>query len=138
MPQDLIPSLASTLLLAALGSVALAEDSSVTVHNGGFAVVRETIDLELGRGVNELSFTEVTAHLEPDSVILRDASGRRTVQVLEQNYRNDPVSQQLLLSLYEGRTLDFLVGTDKDGQPRTVQGRVIRSGYVPHRNAWNR
>ena len=110
--------------------------TSITVHNGGFAVVRETLDLELIRGINQLSFTDVTAHLEPDSVILRDVSGKRRVSVLEQNYRNDPVSQQLLLSLYEGQTIDFLVGS-ADG-PKTIRGRIVRSGYVPHREAWSR
>ncbi len=134
-------SLAPTLLLAGAllapaGATAQAEPSSITVHNGGFAVVRETFDLELGPGLTELSFTEVTAHLEPDSVILRDVSGRRTVSVLEQNYRNDPVSQQLLLSLYEGQTIDFLVpGTNG---PERISGKIVRSGYVPHREAWNR
>ena len=48
------------------------------------------------------------SHLEPDSVILRDPAGR-ALQVLEQNYRNDPISQELLLSFYEGKTIDFLV-----------------------------
>jgi hypothetical protein len=44
----------------------------------------------------------ITAHLEPDSVILRSLDDGRHIQILEQDYRNDPVSQQLLLSLYEG------------------------------------
>jgi hypothetical protein len=46
--------------------------------------------------------------------------------VLEQNYRNDPVSQELLLSFYEGKTIDFQV---QPGQ--IVKGKIIRSGYVP-------
>ena len=35
-----------------------------------------------------------------------------------------------LLSLYEGKTIDFEVGTPQGVQ--TVKGKVIRSGYVPH------
>jgi hypothetical protein len=42
-------------------------------------------------------------------VILRDPTGAHALRVLEQNYRADPVSEQLLLSLNEGKTLDFLV-----------------------------
>src|SRR6201993_674818 len=82
---------------------------ALTIYNGNFALVREYIPLELTSGVNTVSFTEVTSHLEPDSVILRDPAGQRSLQVLEQNYRADPVSQELLLSLYEGKTIDFLV-----------------------------
>ena len=55
-----------------------------------------------------MNYAGVTAHLEPDSVILRDPAGR-ALQILEQNYRNDPVSQELLLSFYEGKTIEFLV-----------------------------
>jgi hypothetical protein len=43
--------------------------------------------------------TDITAHLEPDSVVLRSLESSRRLQILEQNYRNGPVSQQLLLSL---------------------------------------
>jgi hypothetical protein len=53
------------------------------------------------------------------------------LQVLEQNYRNDPVSQELLLSLHEGKTIEF--ETDLGwGQKKVVSGKVVRSGYMPH------
>ncbi|MDX1429972.1 MAG: hypothetical protein R3282_06775 [Rhodothermales bacterium] len=110
-------------------------NSAVTVHNGGFGVVRETFDLNVSSGVTPVSFTNVAAHLEPNSVILRDVSGRRPLQILEQNYRNDPISQPLLLSLFEGETIDFLVHRN-DGEQVTVKGKIIRSGYVPHQAAW--
>jgi hypothetical protein len=71
----------------------------------------------------------------PTSTVNPMASPCRHLQILEQNYRNDPVSQQLLLSLYEGKTIDFLE-TDKDGTERTVQAKIIRSGYVPHSAAF--
>ena len=109
---------------------------ALTIYNQDFAVVRDTIALDLKQGVNSVQFTEITAHLEPDSVILRDPTGSRAIQILEQNYRADPVSQQLLLSLYEGQTIDFMVGTGQDAQ--IVKGRIVRSGYVPHRSAWDR
>ncbi len=103
---------------------------SLTIYNQGFAVVRQKLPLELKSGVNHLQIVDITAHLEPDSVILRPLDAGQRLQILEQNYRNDPVTQQLLLSLYEGKTIDF-VQTDKDGNPRVVQGKIIRSGYVP-------
>jgi len=107
------------------------DSPALTIYNQHFAVVRQKLPLDLRSGVNNLQVTDITAHLEPDSVILRPLDPGRHLQILEQNYRNDPVSQQLLLSLYEGKTIDFLE-TDKDGTVRTVQGKIIRSGYVPH------
>jgi hypothetical protein len=105
---------------------------SLTIYNQNFAVVRQQLPLDLKSGENQLSVNEITMHLEPDSVILRDPTGKHAVQVLEQNYRADPVSETLLLSLYEGKMIDFEVGTPQGVQ--TVKGKVIRSGMFPMTN----
>src|SRR6202451_1607091 len=113
------------------GSV-LAQSSqlSLTIYNQNFAVVRQEVPLDLKTGENQVNFNDITMHLEPDSVILRDPTGKHQVQVLEQNYRADPVSESLLLSLNEGGTIDFEVATPQGTQ--IVKGKVIRSGYTPH------
>src|ERR1035437_7259158 len=103
---------------------------SLTIYNQDFAVVRQEIPLDLKSGENQVNVNDITMHLEPDSVVLRDPTGKRAVQVLEQTYRADPVSEPLLLSLYEGKTIDFEVGTPQGTQ--IVKGKVIRSGYTPH------
>ncbi|HOZ45824.1 MAG TPA: hypothetical protein PLO37_09075 [Candidatus Hydrogenedentes bacterium] len=115
---------------------ALAGEPAVTVYNQGFAVVREIIHLDLQKGVNQVACQDITIHLEPDSVMLRDPSGKRRLQILEQSYRGDPLSQGLLLNANEGQTLDFLV---REGDSCVIQqGRIIRSGYVPHSMAMGR
>src|SRR2546428_493526 len=73
---------------------AFAADPALTIYNQNFAVVRDTVPLKLKQGINEVRFTETTAQLEPDSVILRDPSGKVKLTILEQNYRNDPLSQE--------------------------------------------
>ena len=98
---------------------------SLTIYNQDFAVVRQEIPLDLKSGTNQINVNDITMRLEPDSVILRDPAGKHLVNVLEQNYRADPVSQFSLLSLYEGRTIDFELPDHT-----TVKGKVIRSGYV--------
>ncbi len=103
---------------------------ALTIYNQNFFVAREFLPLDLNAGVNHVKFSGMTMHLEPDSVILRDLTGR-PLQILEQSYRNDPVSQELLLSFYEGKTIDFAVGRNADGSDVKVQGKVIRSGFVP-------
>src|SRR5438132_5590258 len=101
---------------------------ALTIYNQDFFVAREHLPLELTSGINHVNYAGVTAHLEPDSVILRDPGGR-ALQILEQNYRNDPISQELLLSFYEGKTIDFLV--QRGEKQETVKGKIVRSGYVP-------
>jgi hypothetical protein len=132
-------SLMSILLLACS---AIAQDKSagghndadaaaLTIYNQSFAVVRQTMPLDLKSGANQVDITDITAHLEPDSVILRDLKSGRELHILEQNYRADVASQARLLSAYEGKSIDFLVnGVLKPG-------KVIRSGYVPHYQAYN-
>lgn len=100
---------------------------ALTIYNQQFAVVRNGLMLDLKPGQNHVEVTDISGHLEPDSVMLRSLDEGRRLQILEQNYRNDPVSEQLLLSLYEGKSIDFLQ-PDKT----TVQGKIIRSGFVPH------
>jgi hypothetical protein len=98
---------------------------ALTIYNQNFFVAREYVPLDLRPGINHAEFAGIASHLEPDSVILRDPAGRG-LQVLEQNYRNDPISQELLLSFYEGKTIDFLV------QPnQIIKGKIVRSGYIP-------
>src|SRR5579864_1054207 len=104
-----------------------ASGPALTIYNQQFAVVRQGLALELNSGQNHIEVTDITAHVEPDSVFLRSLDAGRRLTILEQNYRNDPVSEQLLLSLYEGKTIDF-VAPDKT----IVQGKIIRSGFVPH------
>jgi hypothetical protein len=103
---------------------------ALTIYNQNFAVVRERVPLDLKAGLNVSSFVGVTTQLEPDSVVLRDPAGKVPLQILEQSYRADVMSQGFLLSLNEGKELDFLV-RDQNGRENVVRGKVIRSGYVP-------
>jgi hypothetical protein len=101
---------------------------ALTIYNQNFFVAREYVPLDLTSGVNRAQYAGIASHLEPDSVILRDPAGR-ALQVLEQNYRNDPISQELLLSFYEGKTIEFLV--QRADRQEIVKGKIVRSGYVP-------
>ena len=56
-----------TLIAASIAASAIASDPSLTIYNQNFAVVRDTIPLDLNKGVNEVKFDGATLHLEPDS-----------------------------------------------------------------------
>jgi hypothetical protein len=109
---------------------------AITVYNQNFGVVRETVPIELKKGETTVSYSEATAHIEPDSIVLRDPAGKTAFTILEQTYRNDPVTQSLLLSLFEGQVIDFLV-RQPNKPDELIRGKVIRSGYQPvwHTNA---
>src|ERR1700693_6197330 len=121
----LLISISSVFVLSA-NLFAQSSQPSITIYNQDFAVVRQDIPLDLKAGDNQVNVNEITMHLEPDSVVLRDPTGKHALQILEQNYRADAISEALLLSLYEGKTIEF---ETPGGQ--TIKGKVIRSGYTP-------
>ena len=62
-----------------------ADGIAITVYNQDFAVVKQVIHLHLRPGENDANFAEVTEQVEPESVILRDATGKHPIQIIEQN-----------------------------------------------------
>jgi hypothetical protein len=124
------------LLTGALLPVPVTAQPALTIYNQNFAVVRDAVPLDLQSGVNDVRYPDATAQVEPDSVILCDPTGKHSLQILEQNYRNDPVTQELLLSLFEGKTIDFERMRLKDNtqMPELIPGKIVRSGYVPGGN----
>ena len=127
--QDMnIFKLRSALFFGAclLAGTALAQPG-LTIYNGGFSVIRDTVVLELKAGETNIRYSGATSLMEPSSVILRDPTGRTTLSILEQNYLNDPVSESSLLALYEGQVIGFRVEDPQKGD-RVVEGKVIRAG----------
>jgi hypothetical protein len=116
-------------LLAQISSLLLATAASaqpaITVYNSNFGVVRDTVSLDLQAGISDVSYSGVTAQLEPESVILRDPSGKVALSVVEQSYRGDPVDQQRLLQMFEGQIIRFLKVVD--GKEVVEQGKIIRA-----------
>jgi hypothetical protein len=129
-------SIRIVIAIGLLLPTALAADPQITIYNQNFTVVRVLIPLNLKPGENRVQFTDTTAFLEPTSVILRDPTGTHLLRILEQNYRAETVSTPLLLSLNEGKTLDFVV--QQGDKTEIVQGKIIRSGYLPNPpQTWN-
>ncbi len=119
-----------SLSLSALLVATTSADTAITIYNQNLAVIRETIPLELSEGINSLSFDQATAQVISPSVVLRDPSGTHPFSILEQSYRNDPVNRSLLLSHFEGQTIEFR-NQLPNGQVELVKGKIVRSGHVP-------
>lgn len=103
---------------------------SLTIYNDDFAVIREALPIRLQAGDNTITYDRATLALEPDSVILRDTATGEPLRVLEQSYRNDPVSIGRLLEIFEGRQIEFFQ-PEPQKPDRLITGKIIRSGYNP-------
>ncbi len=128
----------SLLFVAFFAAVTACAQTQLTVYNQNFAAVKETRTLELTKGENEIRVTDITAHLEPESVILRALRQPDSIHILEQNYESDPLSEGLLLRKSEGKVLEFEIVMPQTGEKKTVKGKILRSGYVPHTSAFQR
>lgn len=108
------------------------ENVSVTIYNSNFGLVRETRRVELGTGRVALSYADVSAHIQPESVHIRSLTDPNGLHVFEQNYRYDLLTPQKLLEKYVGRKLRVArynekLGTDeiKDAELLSVEGGPV-------------
>ncbi len=129
---------AALALAAVLLAGSAPAETQLTIYNQNFATVKETRALDLSQGESEVRMTDITAHLEPDSLVLRDLKAPDAIRILEQNYESDPLSEGLLLRKSEGKTLSFEITMPQTGEKKIVKGKVLRSGYIPHTAALQR
>ncbi len=113
-----------TLVLAT--AAAVADDVAITVYNNDLALVKEGRSLDLQKGINRLSMTDVAAFIDPTSVHFRLGSNDR-VELLEQNFQYDLVSADKILQKYLGNSIDIVL---KNGD--VVSGKFLSSssGYL--------
>jgi len=122
---------AASLMVGSAGAQQSATAATtLTIYNQDFALARSTVDLDLKAGTNEVTTTNVTRQLEPDSVVLRDPAGRVPFKVVEQNYDASIVTQDWMLQKFEGKTIDFQVA-HADAPPTIVQGKILRADNPP-------
>ena len=100
--------------------------TSLTIYNQDFAVVRQELPLDLKPGDNEININDITMHLEPDSVVLRDPTGKHVVKHIGAKLSRRPRITVFVALIYEGRTIDF-----EQPDHSKIKGKVVRSGYVP-------
>lgn len=74
-------------------------ETQVTVYNQDLALVKESRELDLTDGYNQVKYQDVPSKINPASVIFKDLTNPET-EVLEQTYEFDLVSQAKLLEKY--------------------------------------
>jgi hypothetical protein len=101
------------------------ESVAVTVYNQNFGVVKDTRRLRLARGLVELSFKDVSANIEPETVQLHSLTSGARLQVLEQNYRYDLLSPSKLLEKYVGKPITVYRYDEKTGTEEKKAAEVL-------------
>ena len=100
---------------------------ALTVYNQGTALVRDRRSFSFRQGMNEVSFSEVAASIDPTSVLFRSLTDPGGTTVLEQNFEFDLVGVAALLEKYLDRTIELVAedGTPYRGTLLSGRGDII-------------
>ena len=101
------------------------EQLSLTVYNQNFGLVREVRTVQLGKGRVELSYADVSAHIQPETVHIKSLSGDANLSVLEQNYRYDLLTPETLLKKYVGKTVKVYRYDESTGKDEEKQAELL-------------
>ncbi|NOX63361.1 MAG: DUF4139 domain-containing protein [Chloroflexi bacterium] len=93
----------------------------LTVYNSDIALVRESREFDLEKGLNAVQVTDVPSSIIPETVYFRSLTDPDAA-VLEQNYEYDIVGSQKLLEKYVDQPIQIMT---KDG---TVYEGTLLSG----------
>jgi hypothetical protein len=102
------------LVLAALPCVLAAQGETlttrqdqrglaVTIYNDNLALVKDTREVHLPKGLLDLAFQEVSAQIRPETALLRNLSDPADFWIAEQNFDFDLLTPAKLLEKYVGR-----------------------------------
>ena len=78
------------------------EDLTITIYNQNRALVKDVRSVDLKAGENEISFSDISDEILPETVLL---SGKG-IQVLEQNFNFDLLTHENMMQKAVGTTVD--------------------------------
>jgi len=87
-------------------------DLSMSIYNDNLALVRDRRQFSIKSGISELRFTDVAATTEPTSVRLRPL-GKRSIEILSQDFRYDLATADRLLERYLNREIEMISTNDQ-------------------------
>ncbi len=105
-------------------------DLAVTVYNNNRALVRDRRQLSLLPGELSLTFMDVSAQIQPETVSLKSLSVPGRLRILEQNFEYDLMSPQKLMEKYVGKKVR-LVNKDQELDFTTVDAELLSMNGGP-------
>jgi len=98
----------------------------ITIYNDGQALVRDTRQLTLSRGLDRIAFRDVAATMRPQTAALRAVSGAGFTLV-EQNFDFDLLTPAALLAKYDGREVTVIRTNPTTGEDTAEKAVVLAS-----------
>src|SRR5262245_60969023 len=96
---------------------------AVTIYNNDLALVRDSRNVALTQGENDLAFIEVSAGIRPETALL---TGRGTqLDIVEQNFDFDLLTPQKLLEKSVGQTIRVVRTNPETGADTAEDATVL-------------
>lgn len=96
---------------------------AVTIYNNDLALVRDSRNVTLAQGENDLAFIEVSAGIRPETALL---TGRGTqLDIVEQNFDFDLLTPQKLLEKSVGQTIRVVRTNPETGADSSEDATVL-------------
>ena len=111
VPLVVMGAVASMAMDAPAPLAAQTAGIDLTVYNSDIALVRESREFDLEKGINVVQVTDVPSGIIPETVYFRSLTDPNA-SVLEQNYEYDIVGSQKLLEKYVDQPIQIMT---KDG-----------------------
>jgi hypothetical protein len=101
----------SSFALAIDEKVSTAQDQksiAITIYNENLALVKDTRKISLDQDINRLAWRDVSAHIRPESAILRNLTVSSKFRLFEQNFDFDLLTPTKLLEKYSGKEITVI------------------------------
>lgn len=110
------------VLITVVNCLAQSKQVAITIYNDDLALVKDTRNLNLKKGISEIKFTDVAAKIDPTSVYFVSKTAPDKVQILEQNYEYDLVNSAKILQKYLDQEINLEAKENK-----TYSGVLLNS-----------
>ncbi len=84
------------------------KEVAITIYNGDLGLVKDTREVKLPEGTQEITFMDVAAQIDPTTVHLKSLNAAAGLRILEQNYEYDLLNPKKLMDKYIGKSVKLM------------------------------
>lgn len=96
---------------------------AVTIYNQDLALIRDSRDVTLSVGENDLAFIDVSAGIRPETALINSAGN--ALDIIEQNFDFDLLTPEKLLEKSVGQTIRLVRTNPTTGEDTTEEAEVL-------------
>lgn len=100
-------------------------DMAISIYNNNLALVKDTREVKLENGSNEVNFVGVASSIMPETAMLFGNG----IKVIEQNYDYNLLSPNNILDESVGKTVKTALYNEQTGETKFDSAKIIDSNY---------